>query len=113
MIRIWRPLAFVGFLAAVGLPGVGGSARAQIPAQGGRTVIVTPAAPVVGEGPVVIKTRRRLRDRNPYFAARPVYPPAAPGARANITFEPFTRWYYPRENTYYPPVDRYPSIRSR
>ena len=58
-------------------------------------------------------SRPRRRDRNPYFAARPVYPPAPPGARANVTFEPYTRWYYPSENTYYPPLDETPMIPSR
>src|SRR4051794_22322816 len=77
-------------------------ACAQGRASGDRAVAVAP-----GEegGTVVAKPVRRWRARNRYFAARPTYPPAAPGARANITFETFTRWYYPNEGTYYPPLD--------
>ena len=70
-------------------------------------------ARVANEGSVVAAPRVRWRDRNPYFVARPTYPPAPQGARANITFEPYTRWYYPNEGSYYPPIDEFPSIRSR
>ena len=110
MTGIWRPLA----LAAIGFLAVDlGSANAQVVVTGGRSVVVTPAAPVVNGPPVVVKTRRPWRARNPYFVARPNYAPAPPGARANITFAPFTSKYYPNENSYYPPLYPSPSIRPR
>ena len=89
-----RTLMFIG-LATSGLD----LACAQVPAD----------RPVASAEPV----RRSRLERNRYFAARPVYPPTERGARANVTFEPFTRWYYPNEGTYYPPLDEFPAIRSR
>ena len=67
-------------------------------------------AGVSGDRQIVETPRIRRRDRNPYFAARPVYPATPPGTRASITYEPFTRWYYPNEGSYYPPVNEGPSI---
>ena len=97
-------------LAALGLAWAC-SAEAQMTVSGAR--VIGPASPelVVHGRKVVVKTPRS--ERNRYFAARPDYAPVDRGARANITFEPFTRWYYPNENSYYPPVRDYPSIRSR
>jgi hypothetical protein len=95
------------------LAGLVQPAEAQIKVVGARTVVGSPAVPVTHGQKVVVKTPRLRRERNPYFAARPNYAPANNGARANITFEPYTRWYYPNENSYYPPLDSYPSIRSR
>jgi hypothetical protein len=104
MMTHWRPLAFavLGSLA-IDL----GSAEAQVTVSGGQTVVMTPA------DPVVVKTRRPWRARNRYYAMRPSYPPAAPGARAHVTFEPFTARYYPTPNSYYPPLENYPAIRAR
>ena len=59
---------------------------------------------------VSIRPSRLRRERNPYFAARPIYPSVPNGSRANITLEPYTRWYYPNQNSYYPPVQ--PTLRS-
>jgi hypothetical protein len=85
----------------------------QMVVTGARTTTISPPSPVM-HGKTVVVERQRRRDRNPYFAARPVYPPPANrGARANITFEPFTRWYYPNERSYFPPLTTYPSIRTR
>lgn len=87
-------------------------AEAQMTVSGPSTIVVKPETPVAS-GTTLIGRRRPWRERNPYFVARPVYPPARPGARANITLEPFTRWYYPNERSYYPPVSKYPSIPTR
>jgi hypothetical protein len=110
MTGTWRSLALGMLVLAAIEPG---EARAQITVTGGRKVVVTPATPIVEGAPVPVPKRLVRRSRNPYFVARPVYPPTPPGARANVTFEPFTRWYYPNSNSYYPPVSPNPSIRTR
>jgi hypothetical protein len=100
MTRTWLPLG----LAVLGFWLVDHrSAQAQISVSGGRTVTLKPVTPTVDEAPS-LRRRRPWRERNPYFVARPVYPPAAPGARPHITFEPFTSKYYPTPNSYYPPL---------
>lgn len=99
------PLAWLAFPVT--------SSPGQMVVTGARTTSVSPPSPVM-HGKTVVQDRIRRRERNPYFAARPVYPvPTNRGARANITFEPFTRWYYPNENSYYPPLTTDPSIRTR
>ncbi len=108
MFRPWRTLALAGVLLA----GCDWSqSQAQIVVSGGRTIGLDPPSPYVTRSTTVIRRRRPWRERNPYYAARPVYPPAAPGARANVTFEPFTSKYYPTVNSYYPPVDPAPAVR--
>ena len=109
MTRTWPALA----LAAIGFLQVElKSAQAQISVSGGLNGAVKPSAPKVDEAQS-LRRRRRRRDRNPYYVARPVYPPAPPGARANITLEPFTSKYYPTENSYYPPLPVVPPTKVR
>ena len=107
MFKPWRTLALAGVLFA----GVSsGETHAQIIVSGGRTIGLDPPSPYVVRSTTVIPRRRPWRERNPYYVARPVYPPAAPGARARVTFEPFTSKYYPTINSYYPPVNPRPVI---
>jgi hypothetical protein len=105
----WRTLALAAFgYFVVDLS----SAQAQISVSGGRTVVVKPAYPVQERAPVFLR-RRPWRERNPYFVARPVYPPAPPGTRPSISLEPFTNKYYPTENSYSPPIPVNPPTRIR
>jgi hypothetical protein len=99
------------FLAVVLLAGLATSAEAQIVVTGARSVVDCPPTRVAPDRGVNIRALRR--ERNPYFAARPVYPPAPLGARASINFAPYTSKYYPREDESYPPVPTSRSIRSR
>jgi hypothetical protein len=109
MTRTWRPLA----LAVLGFWLVDlKSAQAQVTVSGGRTVTLKPVSPTVDEAPS-LRRRRPWRERNPYFVARPVYPPAAPGARLSFTLEPYTSKYYPTGNSFYPPLSVTPPIRNR
>jgi hypothetical protein len=109
MIRTWRTLA----LAVLGLSGLEfQTAQAQIQVQGAKTVVISPGSTVERQT-LVVRKRRPWRDRNPYYVARPTYEPARPGERARITFAPFTSLYYPRENSYYPPLDAPPVVPPR
>jgi hypothetical protein len=88
---------------------IAGTAEAQMVVTGGRS---SSPAPVRQLKPTeTIRSPRR--ERNRYFVARPIYPPAERGARANITFEPYTAKYYPTENSYYPPLPVSSTIRVR
>jgi hypothetical protein len=101
MIRPWRTLA----LAVLGLSALEfQSAHAQIKVQGAKKIVIKPGT-VVERQTYVIPRRRPWRERNPYFVARPTYTPAYPGERAKITFAPFTSLYYPKEDSYYPPLN--------
>ncbi len=81
-------------------------AEAQIVVTGARSTADCPPSRVAPDRGVNIRTPRR--ERNQYFAARPVYPPVPLGARASINFEPYTSKYYPTENENYPPFRRIP-----
>ncbi len=101
----------VGFLLFAGFIGLGMTpAPAQIKVTGDRKVVATQETPVVIRERPVFQRRRPWRERNPFYVARPVYPPAPPGARAKITFEPFTSKYYPTINSYYPRVNPQPTV---
>jgi hypothetical protein len=99
----------VGLFLALGL--LASPAEAQIVVTGARSVADCPPSRVVPDRGASVSSPRRLRNR--YFAARPVYPPAPQGARANVTFEPYTSKYFPTENSYYPPLPVVPSARIR
>jgi hypothetical protein len=87
-------------------------AEAQIVVTGARATVARPAPTrVAPDRGVNIRSPRR--ERNPFYAARPVYPPTPLGARASINFEPYTSKYYPTENENYPPLRTLTSIRSR
>jgi hypothetical protein len=93
MLRPWRKLSFAAFVLAGSLSGPGASAaRAQYLMESGRTVIVAPAAPMVGGGTTFVQPTRRIhRRRGRYKAMRPTY---TPGER--FTFAPYSDRYYPR-----------------
>jgi hypothetical protein len=88
------------------------SSHAQVLVTGGLTKVVQPATPKIDEAQS-LRRRRRWRDRNPYFVARPIYPPAQPGTRPPMTLEPYTSKYYPTGNSYYPPLPVVPSTKVR
>jgi hypothetical protein len=110
MTRIWRSLT----LGLLGLAAIGvGHAQSQIIVTGGRTVTATQAPARINSESVPLQTRRPWRERNRYFVARPNYAAKPPGARANVTFEPFTSRYYPTINSYYPQLNPSPALRTR
>lgn len=85
---------------------------ARKPVKATATVVAAPPTcrPAPDRGANVRSVRR---ERNPYFAARPVYPSPPVGARASINFEPFTSKYYPTENENYPPQRVCPTTSGR
>ena len=82
-------------------------------------IIVTGERSVAKPAPVRIATDRGAnirsprRERNRFFAARPVYPPVERGSAARINFEPFTNKYYPRASEYGSTRTTSPLIRGR
>lgn len=98
-------------LTLILLVGLVSSTEAQIVVTGARSVADCPTDRVAPDRGVNLRKPRR--ERNPYFAARPVYPPVPRGTRASINFEPYTSKYYPTADEYYPPLPTSRSIRSR
>jgi hypothetical protein len=109
MNRSIRALIFFAMLATLG--GLVPSAEAQIVVTGARGAAACPPVRVAPDRGANIRAPRR--ERNPYFVARPVYPPTPLGARASINFAPFTSKYYPDEIDSYPPLRTLSSTRSR
>jgi hypothetical protein len=74
-----------------------GPAEGQIVVTGALSAGDCPPRRIVTDRGANVRSVRR--ERNRYFAARPVYPPVERGAAARgINFEPFTSKYYPRGN---------------
>jgi hypothetical protein len=99
-----------GFLLAIMLlAGLGSASEAQIVVPGGQVLADRPR--VVTDRGANIRSPRK--ERNRWFAARPVYPPVERGAAARINFAPFTNKYYPRGNEPGSPLTTPPSVRGR